>query len=65
MSLFANYKSFFSRAKTSSLMFLNSSYRILRPMGKRLNTYKPMIGEDLLILYLKAFAIRKALLLAI
>lgn len=64
MNLLANHRSFFSRIKTHSLMPSNSSYHIVRLMKRNLDVYKLIARKNSLVLYLKTFLIKEALLLA-
>lgn len=61
MSLFANHEFSYFRAKTSFLMPLNFGCCKPKLIGKNSDIYKPITRENLLIPYLKTFAIKKAL----
>ena len=64
MSLLANQGSSYFRVKTSSLTPLNFGYFVLKPIGKKLNIDKLMVGKNSLVMHLKAIAMRKTSILA-
>ena len=64
MRSLANHGSYYIASKTCSLTPLKFGYRLPNPVGRNLEVYKLMAGENLLVLYSKTFAIRKTSLLA-
>lgn len=60
MSLLVNHGFSYFGAKTSFLIPLNFGCCKLKPMEKILDIYKLMTGENLLVPYLRAFAIKKS-----
>lgn len=63
ISSLVNQGSFYFRVKTIFLTLFNFGCRMPKPMGRNLGVYKPMTGENLLVLHSRAFAMRKVLLL--
>lgn len=64
MSLLANHGSSYFKAKTNSLTPLNFGCHKPKPIKRILDVYKPIVGENLLVPHLKAFAIKRTLRLA-
>lgn len=58
MSLLANHKGLYFRAKTSFLMLLNFGCYKPKSIRRDLDVYKSMAGENLLMLYLRLSAIK-------
>ncbi len=58
-NLFINHGYCFFKAKTNSLTLLNSNYPRLKHVGKNLDVYKQIAGENSLVLYLKTFVMKK------